>query len=303
MSERTTDRRKFLAASVTAVTAGLAGCGGILGDKEGVPGKGGSPEPLQSDVHPDTPFAGYAPPQTITVTLDNVGTDAWEVTNVENDDGVAPTGVENPTLTMPAGRTYRFENEGGEDHPLAFGNGNGKQLLSQSTDAQYNDSRVVRWADEGNAVEFRLFPKLASAIDNYRCTNHPSMTGKILPVEGDAIVRMSDQTTDGESVTVDLARLNEGGFIVVHDTSLSQEGAVASTVGVSEYLEPGRHDNIEVDLDEPLTSDQTLIPMAHEDTNDNETYDLEESGGEEDGPYTEGGEPVIDTASVTVDSS
>jgi hypothetical protein len=40
--------------------------------------------------------------------------------------------------------------------------------------------------------------------------------------------------------------------------------------------------------------------MAHRDTNGNETYDFVTSGGAADGPYTDAGSAVTDSASITV---
>lgn len=48
----------------------------------------------------------------MTVSIDNVGASAWEVTDVEGDENVAPTGEENPTLTLQVGTRYTFENGG-----------------------------------------------------------------------------------------------------------------------------------------------------------------------------------------------
>ena len=68
----------------------------------------------------------------------------------------------------------------------------------------------------------------------------------------------------------------------------------------SEYLEGDTvHENVVVVLDDPYTEDGEIIPMAHKDTNNNETYDFVTSDGEEDGPYTDGGEAVVAQASVT----
>jgi len=50
--------------------------------------------------------------RSVTVSIDNVGASAWEVTDVEGDENVAPTGEENPTLTLQVGTRYTFENGG-----------------------------------------------------------------------------------------------------------------------------------------------------------------------------------------------
>jgi hypothetical protein len=124
----------------------------------------------------------------------------------------------------------------------------------------------------------------------------------------------AEDVEQGSTVVVDGSYIPEGGgFIVLHDESQldgTTAGAVASTVGVSDYIEgPVVANKVEITLDEDLTDDITLGAMAHEDTNDNESYDFPSSGGAEDGPYTidtdgDGNEePVIDFAAFTVESN
>jgi len=116
-----------------------------------------------------------------------------------------------------------------------------------------------------------------------------------------ASVSMSDQPTDGNSVLVDRVELSEGGFVTVHDSTLLDDEVTGSVVGTSDYLEAGVHENVRVELDEGVTENDTLIPMPHRDTNDNEAYDFVEEEGAADGPFlTAEGGAVIDTAAVTV---
>ncbi len=122
-------------------------------------------------------------------------------------------------------------------------------------------------------------------------------------VELSAAVSASRQVSDGHTVTVDRVDLSEGGFVTIHDASLIAGDVFGSVVGTSEYLDAGTHTDVEVELDERLTTSQTIVPMAHQDTNDNETYDFAETEGGEDGPYTAGGDTVVDTAKVTVPAS
>jgi PGF-CTERM protein len=117
-----------------------------------------------------------------------------------------------------------------------------------------------------------------------------------------AEVSISDQTTDGSTVTVDSASLSHGGFVTIHDGSVLDGSVFDSVRGSSEYLEPGDHSDIEVTLDDPYEEDGTAIAMPHLDTNDNEGYDFVDSEGEADGPYTADGEAVVDDASLTVES-
>ncbi|PSP22352.1 PGF-CTERM sorting domain-containing protein, partial [Halobacteriales archaeon QH_10_65_19] len=114
-----------------------------------------------------------------------------------------------------------------------------------------------------------------------------------------ATVTASNQSTDGEFVVVDRIELSEGGFVTVHDASLGDGEVFDSIRGTSQFLTAGVHENVRVQLDEPLEDDGTLLPMAHRDTNDNQAYDFPATEGEEDGPFlTAGGDAVLDNAQV-----
>ena len=117
-----------------------------------------------------------------------------------------------------------------------------------------------------------------------------------------ASVSISDQTTDGTTVTVESASLSEGGFVTIHDGSLADGAVFDSVRGTSAYLEAGSSSDIEVSLDAPYESDGTVIAMPHMDTNGNEAYDFVSSDGAEDGPYTADGAAVTDRASLTVET-
>ncbi|WP_336337275.1 DUF7282 domain-containing protein [Haloarcula brevis] len=116
-------------------------------------------------------------------------------------------------------------------------------------------------------------------------------------VEGaTATVSISNQESDGSEVVVDSAQLSDGGFIVIHDSSLLEGEVAGSVVGNSEYLEAGSHEDITITLDEPMDENFTAIAMPHLDTNGNEAYDFPDA----DGPYTQNGSAVTDSANVTV---
>ena len=115
-----------------------------------------------------------------------------------------------------------------------------------------------------------------------------------------ASVTFSDQETNGTTVTVDSVNLSEGGYVVIHDSTLLEGDAFGSILGASSYLEPGQHSNVTVSLDRPLDSDQTLIAMAHKDTNENLVLEFNVTQGMEDGPYLANDEPVTDSAQMTV---
>jgi PGF-CTERM protein/surface glycoprotein (TIGR04207 family) len=115
-----------------------------------------------------------------------------------------------------------------------------------------------------------------------------------------AEVSIDDQETDGSTVTVASATLSEGGFVTIHDSTLNDGEVLSSVRGTSDYLESGENSDIEISLDTPYNESGTAIAMAHQDTNDNEEYDFLTSNGSDDGPYTEDGSPVVDTAELNV---
>lgn len=126
-----------------------------------------------------------------------------------------------------------------------------------------------------------------------------------------ATVEFAAQSSDGTTVTIKSVTIPKDGFVAIHDTRLQQGKPIESVIGVSEYLERGHHENVEVTLfDVPgatydrttLADDQTLIAMPHEDTDTNRRYEFVESDGTQDPPYEVGDEPVTDSACVTVDN-
>ncbi|GEM_PF-5823525 len=119
--------------------------------------------------------------------------------------------------------------------------------------------------------------------------------------------RTAENTAAGDSITVDGSFFpedvgpNGGGFVVFHDsTALANGQVIGSIIGKSEYVDPGVQNEIKVGLDEALSDTTAVAAMAHQDTNGNETYDFEISGGTEDGPYTLSGNPVIDYGVIRV---
>lgn len=116
-----------------------------------------------------------------------------------------------------------------------------------------------------------------------------------------ATVTFSDQESDGETVVVDEVTMASGGFAVIHDSSLLvEQDPIGSVIGVSEYLEAGTHENVEVTLDESIEEGTTLIAMPHMDTDGDESYGFVSSEGAADGPYVADGGAVVAAADVSV---
>ena len=127
-----------------------------------------------------------------------------------------------------------------------------------------------------------------------------------------AAVEFNNQTTEGETVTVDSVTVPEGGFVAIHNLSLQDGNTLGSVIGVSEYLEAGTHEDVEITLFEGVegtefsqstlknNADIPLIAMPHSDTDGDEEYGFVASNGSEDGPYTAGGGALVDQALMDV---
>ena len=124
-------------------------------------------------------------------------------------------------------------------------------------------------------------------------------------------VEMKNQnSTNGESVIVESVFVPQDGYVAIHDSTLLDGDAVGSVIGVSQYLEAGSYEQVEITLyqgvpdqsfnQSSLQGDQQLIAMPHRENNDNQEYNFVSSDGSADGPFTSAGEVVVDPAFVTI---
>ncbi len=157
--------------------------------------------------------------------------------------------------------------------------------------------------DTNDNQEYDFLSSEGSADAPYLVDGSANVAPATVAVEATASASISDQSSDGSTVTVDEATLSRGGFVTIHDGSLLDGEALGSVRGTSDYLEAGSHSDIEIELDDPYEESGTAIAMPHRDTNDNQEYDFVSSEGEADAPYlTEGGDAVVADASLTVES-
>jgi len=121
------------------------------------------------------------------------------------------------------------------------------------------------------------------------------------PVTGPADLTAGDQSGDGSTVEVASVTLPTPGFIAIHADNGGQPGPV---IGHSELLPEGESTGVVVPLDEPLTADATVHPMAHVDANDNGAYDFDPPAVTDDVPATfEGGGVAMVPLAYTVDGA
>jgi len=132
----------------------------------------------QGDIGASADDGGGGSSVDVTVTVNNVGTSAWEVTDVEGASGV-DGGGENPTLTLEVGTRYRFDNNGGSAHPWTFQNADDDYLLHQDDSGSLEDDSGINYVEDSEGVTFTYTQKLADAVNNYRCGVHAAMEGGV----------------------------------------------------------------------------------------------------------------------------
>lgn len=127
---------------------------------------------------------GLQPGDSVTVDLDNVGSEAWEVVDVSgattDRSAVVAEDGDNPILQLVEGVEYSFVNLPGGSHPLAFRNDSGEALLTQDGIGTFEDDSTVGWTDTDDSVSFTLSEDLAAALTSYHCTIHSSMASGVL---------------------------------------------------------------------------------------------------------------------------
>lgn len=134
-----------------------------------------------------------------------------------------------------------------------------------------------------------------------------TVTDGVLTAASTASVRLTPQyleTGSQQRVVVDSANLSEGGFLVAYDRSFltrDQSEDHESYRGVSEYLQPGSHTNVNITLDSTYEGEGTVVVIPHLDTNDNGEFDRHNASIDE--PYrgADGG-AIIAVQNVSTDS-
>ncbi|WP_254829740.1 DUF7282 domain-containing protein [Haloglomus salinum] len=129
---------------------------------------------------------------------------------------------------------------------------------------------------------------------------NPVTDAATITVERVATVTLNDQTTSGDNVLVESARLPDGGFVTIHDATVSDD-PFGSVRGTSAYLDSGTSADINVSLDTPVEESGQFFAMPHRDTDGDETYDFVSSNGDDDGPYLNAdGQIVLDSGQISL---
>ena len=159
----------------------------------------------------------------VTITINNQGNSAWEVTDVQGASGVAQTGTENPTLTLEVGTRYRIDNDGGSAHPFGVQNANDEYLLRQGSGeaGSLEGDADINYQEDADGVTFTYTQSLDGATETYRCTVHSSMEGAVQSSSGgtssvpdEISYDLAAQTNDDISGTVTFWRAGTDSTLV-----------------------------------------------------------------------------------------
>lgn len=177
------ERRSLLKIVGATGVVGLAGCTGSESSSD-------TQSPENEALDSDTPSDSEEDPTTteetttsVSFTLDNVGSSAWEIT--DSSESVGQEGTENPTLHLETGTRYVVTNAGWDGHPLAFRTQDRTALLSQDSNGELEDESSVNWVDNDETIEFTFTDSFAARVDEYYCTIHGFMWGSV-QTEGDS---------------------------------------------------------------------------------------------------------------------
>ncbi|MCU4925716.1 MSCRAMM family adhesin SdrC [Halobacteria archaeon AArc-dxtr1] len=163
------------------------------------------------------------------------------------------------------------------------------QALTFDTAADTADYAIAEGVDDPTVIVQQIEIEIVQKVE------------QIDEREGEASISLADQTGNGTTVTVDSVSLSEGGFVAIYD-GVAADADPEAVIGASGYLSAGDHENVEIELDEPIEASGPIVAVVHHDTTDDETFQYAETDGAEDDPYvTPGGAPILDGAFYTVD--
>lgn len=207
--------------------------------------------------------------------------------------------------------------------PAANGVPGGYGNISQFNGTQNITARLYTDSNSNQHFDYLLS---SDSDRSYRSGEEPVTDNAELVIEGargspswtipKASVEFSEQTTNGRAIVVDEARLPDGGFLVVRDSSYlpPENETYNSTIGVSPYLKPNETaSDVPIELfnvpgrsmgnQTTLANNTTLVVQASRDTNGDQSYDYIRSKGIEDQPYVDNSTLVEQRADVTINKS
>lgn len=160
-------------------------------------------------------------------------------------------------------------NKTGTFAATVYGDTNSNKQLDSVRSVGENDTLVTR-----NGSVVRDFARV-------RVPTPPRQTASVA-IENQTLKKQNNRT-----LVVKQAQLPDGGFLVAHNASYQRnDDPLASVVGVSDYLSPGKHTNVALDVQAgALDHTQVVTIRPSRDTNDNQRYDFVRSQGFQDVAY------------------
>jgi hypothetical protein len=130
-------------------------------------------------------------------------------------------------------------------------------------------------------------PGPASEAAALQCTNGTSGTVVACGYDpGPTTVALEHIESGGATATIRAVELESGGFVAVHTDGYLDGAFTGSVLGTSEYLGPGLHKNVTVELDRFPQFDKTILAVVYRDSDDDREFDFVATDGKADRPYT-----------------
>jgi len=116
------------------------------------------------------------------ITIENVGSSAWNIVGIEGEGASADTGVDNATLTLDEGQRFTFTNLGAAGHPFQLLDASGNVLIAAGGGGSLQDDADANVVvnDSDGTITFTLSGALADQVATYICEFHPGMVGDLV---------------------------------------------------------------------------------------------------------------------------
>ena len=116
------------------------------------------------------------------ITVENVGSSAWNIVEIDGEGASATTGEDNATLTLDEGLRFTVTNLGAAGHPFQLLDSNDNILVAAGGGGTLQDDADANVVvdDEAGTISFTLSGALADQVAAYICEFHPSMVGDIV---------------------------------------------------------------------------------------------------------------------------
>lgn len=116
------------------------------------------------------------------ITIENNGTSAWNIVEIDGEGASGDTGVDNATLTLEEGLRYTITNRGAANHPFQLLDSNDNVLIAAGGSGSLQDDADANVVvnDDDDTISFTISGALADQVAAYICAVHPSMVGDIV---------------------------------------------------------------------------------------------------------------------------